>query len=326
MIGDILRTERERQGLSISDIERETSIRALYIEGIENSNYSCLPSEVYVRGFIKNYANFLKLDAQAVLRQYYDECCPRKEETLEINEEPKPAARTGKRFQSGEDFRARVHKSHRLQNIAIAAGVIICAFVGSIYYFFGNDDTPQKPVAAVTEKPVKSAPAVKPAEPVKSAPAVKPAEPVKPAPAVKPAEQIKTETAAKPEEPVKSASGTGKSAEEKPVNAVENAAKTEKEPAAVRPAAPSVAEVSGPVNVGAVFTDRCWIQVVCDGKTVYEGTAEKGQSLSWSGTKKIVVLAGNAVAVSFSHNGASLGVAGKEGEVIERTFTAAGVK
>ena len=37
MVGDILRSEREKQGLAIKDVENETSIRALYIEAIENS-------------------------------------------------------------------------------------------------------------------------------------------------------------------------------------------------------------------------------------------------------------------------------------------------
>ena len=59
MVGDILRSEREKQGLTIKDIENETSIRALYIDAIEKGNQKALPSEVYVKGFIRNYAEFL---------------------------------------------------------------------------------------------------------------------------------------------------------------------------------------------------------------------------------------------------------------------------
>ena len=43
MVGYTLRQERERQNLSISDIEQGTSIRALYIEAIENGEYDKLP-------------------------------------------------------------------------------------------------------------------------------------------------------------------------------------------------------------------------------------------------------------------------------------------
>ena len=70
MVGDILRSEREKQGLTIKDIENETSIRALYIDAIEKGNQKALPSEVYVKGFIRNYAEFLRLDADLLARQY----------------------------------------------------------------------------------------------------------------------------------------------------------------------------------------------------------------------------------------------------------------
>ena len=55
MVGYTLRQERERQELSIEDIEQGTSIRALYIEAIEDGEYDKLPGTVYTKGFIKNY-------------------------------------------------------------------------------------------------------------------------------------------------------------------------------------------------------------------------------------------------------------------------------
>ncbi len=67
MIGDLLRAEREKQNLSVKDIEKATSIRALYIDAIEKGDYKTLPGEVYAKGFVRNYANYLKLDANAVV-------------------------------------------------------------------------------------------------------------------------------------------------------------------------------------------------------------------------------------------------------------------
>ena len=40
MVGDILRGEREKQGLTIEDIARETSIRDIYLEAIEKGDYN----------------------------------------------------------------------------------------------------------------------------------------------------------------------------------------------------------------------------------------------------------------------------------------------
>ena len=69
MLGDILRKERERQNLTVKDVERDTSIRGLYISAIENGEYDLLPGEVYLKGFIRSYAEYLKLDGAALLQQ-----------------------------------------------------------------------------------------------------------------------------------------------------------------------------------------------------------------------------------------------------------------
>lgn len=73
MVGHILRQEREKQNFTVKDVERETSIRALYISSIEEGKYDVLPGEVYLKGFIKTYANFLGLDGAAMLKLYYEE-------------------------------------------------------------------------------------------------------------------------------------------------------------------------------------------------------------------------------------------------------------
>lgn len=69
MVGYTLRQERERQNLSIADIEQGTSIRALYIEAIEAGEYDKLPGTIYTKGFIKNYAKFLEMDADAAAKE-----------------------------------------------------------------------------------------------------------------------------------------------------------------------------------------------------------------------------------------------------------------
>ena len=70
MVGDILRKAREKQGLTIADIEEGTSIRKLYIEHIERGNIDALPGMVYAKGFVRNYAAFLHLDAEHLVQQF----------------------------------------------------------------------------------------------------------------------------------------------------------------------------------------------------------------------------------------------------------------
>lgn len=76
MIGEILRKEREQQKLTIQDVEQATSIRALYIEALEQGEYDKLPGEVYAKGFIKNYANFLNLNGDDMVKKFIMEISP----------------------------------------------------------------------------------------------------------------------------------------------------------------------------------------------------------------------------------------------------------
>lgn len=72
-LGERLTKKRSALGIDIKEAERATKIRAKYIELLEAGDYEKLPPDVYVRGFLKNYAAFLKLDAQKVLRVYLKE-------------------------------------------------------------------------------------------------------------------------------------------------------------------------------------------------------------------------------------------------------------
>lgn len=58
---------RRRKGLSVTDVERATKIRARFIEAIESDRYDSLPSESYAKGFLKNYSEFLGLNSTVVL-------------------------------------------------------------------------------------------------------------------------------------------------------------------------------------------------------------------------------------------------------------------
>lgn len=69
-VGELLRAERLKKDLSIKDVESAISIRALYLNAIEEGNYGVIPGEVYVKGFIRNYATFLGLDPQQVMEIY----------------------------------------------------------------------------------------------------------------------------------------------------------------------------------------------------------------------------------------------------------------
>ncbi len=69
-LGQQLRAAREARELTLEEIEQATRIRARFLEAFETGAYEGLPGVVQARGFLRNYARFLKLDAESILVQY----------------------------------------------------------------------------------------------------------------------------------------------------------------------------------------------------------------------------------------------------------------
>lgn len=256
MIGDLLRAERERQNLSIKDIERGTSIRSLYIEAIEKGEYKTLPGEVYTKGFIRNYANFLKLDADAAVKQFNEERHldhPVAESGAQqpLQAEPAPGkipTSPVPELHHENDFVQRVESSHHRQTLIMGVVAVLVVLAGA-YFLLGGDDEPQ---------PAKTQPSV-----------------------------------------------------------TQQASKTSANQQAQQP---SEEKKATEVKVAVKFTGRCWVSVKADGKTLFEGTVEKGETKEWTADQRLDLTAGNAGAVTLSYNGEDQGVLGKEGEVVEKTY------
>ena len=69
-IGNQLKEEREKQGLSREQVSEVTKIRIHIIEALENEEWSSLPSSVFVKGFIRSYAQVLGLDWNRAVALY----------------------------------------------------------------------------------------------------------------------------------------------------------------------------------------------------------------------------------------------------------------
>ena len=67
---DRLAAARERKGVDLIRAERDTKIRVRYLSALEQGDYRDLPGAVYTKGFLRNYAIYLGLDPEDVLRQW----------------------------------------------------------------------------------------------------------------------------------------------------------------------------------------------------------------------------------------------------------------
>lgn len=79
-VGQLLKKYREDKGLDLSAVEKAIRVRAKFLKEIENNNWSAFPSQIYIAGIIKNYANFLGVDPKKMLA-FFRRDYEKKEET-----------------------------------------------------------------------------------------------------------------------------------------------------------------------------------------------------------------------------------------------------
>ena len=65
--GAVLKAARERQGFTLAQVEEATKIRQRFLQALEDNDTTVLGGDIYVRGFVKNYASFLGLNPNELL-------------------------------------------------------------------------------------------------------------------------------------------------------------------------------------------------------------------------------------------------------------------
>ena len=79
-VGGILKNAREEKGLGFSEISEELKIQPKFLRALEEGNYKIFANRVHIKGFLKNYADFLGLNVSQILafwrREYKDSAQP----------------------------------------------------------------------------------------------------------------------------------------------------------------------------------------------------------------------------------------------------------
>ncbi|TAL27440.1 MAG: helix-turn-helix domain-containing protein [Nitrospirae bacterium] len=142
MPGEILRKRREESGQDLKKIAHTLKIRYDYLKAIEDEEFEKLPVEVYVKGYIRDYAKFLKIDPEIILKAYSLKTSP------PVPEKTPPVASAIKTKKTA---------------IKYFPVVIIFLAIAVAYILSSLNSTPKKQIIAPTEKP---APTVQQAQPV----------------------------------------------------------------------------------------------------------------------------------------------------------------
>jgi cytoskeletal protein RodZ len=68
--GEELKREREIRGISLKEIADATKISKRFLEAIERNDHKTLPAPVFTRGFVREYARYLGLNADEMVNRY----------------------------------------------------------------------------------------------------------------------------------------------------------------------------------------------------------------------------------------------------------------
>ena len=285
-VGEILKRERERQGLDLASIAQQTRIKLQYLQALERSDFESLPGRFFARSFATQYAEHLGVNNPELMAELQKEITP-----PEIF-----SSAPERQIQIGRDFyvdplpegSASAMSARKLTaSIVMLAAVIVAC--GTIFWLWQRSqisstlaDTGTEPASrqlSPTGAESVSPPAAQPVIPQTSTPAPEPqsAPPVKQEPAVEP------------------------------------------QPATV--ATSSEAFPSGRIQLSVVAKEPTWLRITVDGKVKFERVLTTGESSVTSGNENARILLGNAGGVEVQFNGSSIGQVGPRGQVRTVEFT-----
>ena len=312
--GSQLKAARESQGLAINDMAKAQHLRPSVIQAIENGDYQQIDTELFLKGYVRAYANHVGLDPKVVLSQLDQELEPLRRE--------KEQAHQASPLVTIEQKKRRKKRIARM--ILILLFLSLAGFIGYRVFLQGatlesltSIGQSESGVAAegegdrLTADDAGSAPPAPSADEEDDSGTV----PVEPAPEPEAlVESVQPES----ESQVEATETNSPEPAEPTVEAAVEEAVTEPEPeleiqqapdVSPAPVSPSTTEIAAtPGNLTAVFKADCWIRVTdANGDLLVSALRRSGQSLDVTGTPPLKVVIGAVDAVdSMSFEGQTL--------------------
>ncbi len=297
-LGSLLREAREAKGLTLGEAQEATRINKKFLEALEEGRYVELPTQVHVKGYLRNYARFLDLDPKPLLDRYdfnrdsYDTLQEQQngEETLDSSA-PLPTRKDQVFYdpvnmeisgnvqrESGSPFRIIIILA-LIASLALVANRFIPILTG------GGDST--EAITSSLEEAVSNITNESP-----------------------PPTAVTPDVALIP--------GAGE-----PITSTSRNVELElPTPTLTRPTLPATLET---INLRLDITERAWVRVTIDDEVVFQGQAQKGDGpFEWEAQETAKLLSGNAAGVFVTINNIELGKLGGRAEVLDETWTATG--
>ncbi len=333
--GESLRREREMRGITLEEISSTTKVSVRLLEALESGDFSKLPGGIFTRSFIRAYANYIGLDEEHVMSEYQLAAPPQGEEDL-------------------SRFGANNNKTRKRPGAPIlpwAIAVLLLAGGYGIFRYRGSSAEFPAPLGNASSVPSAStaapAPLLSPSGPlpqVLTSDAVDSALPIStpggrsaanpagsedpvaeagsqnrrsstsPLPSGRYTQDSRSQAAVLETPPQPITGAPGKVVDVTPLTTGVSSASPSR-PGEPSPASVAAAEVAGRLVLQIAATQRAWVAVDADGKTVLERVFDPAERRTLMAKSYFDVTTGNAQGTVLTLNGVTLKPAGGYGEV-----------
>lgn len=294
-VGKVLQDARVAKNLTLERAAQETNIRKAYLEAIEQNDFAALQGDVFVKGIMRTYGNYLGLDGANLVEEYKAASAGNRpvKNNNAIRESRDVKVRPT--FKSNRDIGSGNGRDHRLRFLIIGLLALALAAAGGFYYYltqtgqavnltlpFGfGASAEKKELNKETKEQTKEAALHGKDSTVQEKQAAAP-------------QETKTVSGVKSGE-TKSASGT-------------TPEETKKE-----------------TSLKLTSSGKCWLRVTDQkGTVLFEGNLLKGQSKAFTSSSDIVMRIGNLKDLQVEYNGKVLPPEDPK-EAVTRTYTPAGI-
>ncbi len=277
-LGERLREERVRRGLTLEQISASTKINPAMLAAIEAENFDQLPGGFFARSFVRQYARALDLD-EAEFDAELSRLTASQPEPLRHDEDAfqpdvhglklRPQRRSG----TGSQLLGRLF-----------AFVLIVAVCSGVYVFWERS---------------RQAGASEPAARASSDAATQSATP--------PPQQASQLPPAPAESIAEAGQQAGPAEQQASVTTgLPGAPPAQIEPAKTEPATDTIADAA-PVRVELAARGEVWVRAVSGGRTQFEGTLQAGDARTFLSSEPITVKVGRPTSVELKLNGQPAG-------------------
>ena len=138
-LGAVFQAARLNKKLSIEQISQAIHLSEKQVQALENNDFNLLPEPVITRGFIRNYAKFLDIDAEPLLRSYRS-LVPQEERSIVV------------KANVNEVMSQHAHQPWLLY---VLGSILVLLFLTAWFYYMDSVKTPEvseeEDATAVTE-------------------------------------------------------------------------------------------------------------------------------------------------------------------------------